>query len=291
MRHSRITPFVVLAAAIACNFPLPATPTPEPPPADSPAPKTPSPTLTLGPTATFTYRPPDVPFTIDCSALPDSRQADCDSFLATTRDVVYPIERDLTGGWLSACYKEVHYVILPTDPAEGAGGISAGNLITYNQRYSVDLKYKYDTHEILHTISSCTGALDLHAFHGMVMDAVYDRLGVHEVGYYEERQAENLTLILDDLLGEVKGAAGNERNNLCLGILMRKMTIAYFDLGEAAIHPLYWSTIDVPKKLPVSALATAVWGGNAPRVANLMKTLWKDYHYDFGVPECALTAE
>jgi hypothetical protein len=190
------------------------------------------------PIPTPTLPPSDLPFTIDCSALPGSRLADCATFLAATRDIVYPIERELTGASLAKCYKELHYTILPTDPGPHAGGYSAGARITYNQKYSIDLVHRYDVHEILHSISGCAKALDIHAFHGMIMNAVYDRLGVHAAGYFESRSASNLNAGLEDLQTKAKTAGGAELANLCIGILSRKMTIAYFDLGAGAITPL-----------------------------------------------------
>jgi hypothetical protein len=252
-------------------------------------PDTPTPTAVR--TATQTFLPADLPFTIDCSALPDSRRSDCDAFLAATRDRVYPLEREWTGVNLSDCYAGLHYVILPTDPVPGAGGISAGDVITYNQRYSIDLAHRYDTHELLHSISTCARALDQHVFHGMIQNAVYARLSVYDPGYYEARDSENLTVNLEFLLGEAKTASGAELSGLCTGILARKMTIAYFDLGESAIRPLYRSTIEPLQNLtPPGAKMTEVWGGLAPRVDALLEKLRQAYSYDLGVPECGLTA-
>ena len=294
MRRKSVLLLALLAAAFACNLPAPAAPESASPPTVSPARKTATVTPTLEPTAagtaTNTFPPSDVAFAIDCTALPAQRLADCESFLAVTRDVVYPIERELTGASLSQCWKEFRYVILPDDPRPGAGGISAGDVITYNQLYSIDLRYPYDTHEILHSLSTCAGALDLHAFHGMVMNAVYERLGVYAPGYYENASAENLTVILEDQLQKVKTVGGAERNATCVGILMRKVTLAYFDLGEGAIRPLYRSTIEPLQNLtPPTALQTEIWGSLAPRIDALMEKFMQEYKYDLGVPECGLT--
>jgi hypothetical protein len=244
-------------------------------------------TATVLPTATVTYPPSDLPFTIDCSALPATRQADCDSFLAATRDLVYPIERELTGVNLSQCYKEIRYIILPDDPRPGAGGISAGDVITYNQRYSIDLKYRYDAHEILHSLSTCAHALDIHAFHGMIQNAVYERFGVHAPGYFEEQTSENLTVVLENLEAEAKKATGNELTNLCMGILQRRMTLAYFDLGEEAIRTLYQSTIPPVKNItPPDGPQTAIWGGYAPQVDALVETFDTKFKYRLGLDSC-----
>jgi len=258
------------------------TPTLPPTPTETSAP-------TPTPTAASTLAPSDLPFTIDCSALAESSKANCGTFLAATRDVVYPIERELTGVSLSKCYGEIHYTILPTDPGPAAGGYSSGATITYNQRYSVDLPHRYDVHEILHSISTCAKALDAHIFHGMIMNAVYDRLGVHDAGYFESRSAGNLNAGLKDLQAQAGKASGTDLANLCVGILSRKMTIAYFDLGASAITPLYRSTIPPLKnaKSPDAGLA-AVWGGYAQQVEALLESLQRDFGYALSVPECRL---
>jgi hypothetical protein len=242
---------------------------------------TPSPTIALPPS--------DLPFTIDCSALPASRGADCDAFLATTRDVVYPIERELTGVSLSTCFKQIHYVILPTDPGSEAGGLSFGDTIQLNKAYSIDLSHPYDVHELLHSISTCANALDNHVFHGMIMNAVYDRLGVHDAGFFEDRSSADLNVALTNLLSQAKKASGAELTGLCIGILPRKMTLAYFDLGASAITSLYRSTIlPVKNDTPPSAELTQVWGGYAPQFEALRETLQRDFTYALDVPECGL---
>jgi hypothetical protein len=311
----KIIPFLSLIwIAIACNLPgqavvAPSRPTDTRTPAAStilssresqtPTPATVRtathtipPALTTIRTATDTFLPSDLPFTIDCSALPASRRADCDAFLAATRDRSYPMERELTGVNLSQCYKEIHYIILPTDPQPNAGGISAGDVITYNQRYSIDLTYPYDTHEILHSISSCAGALDLHIFHGMILNAVYNRFRVYEPGYFEDRTSENLNIILEFLLNDVKTAGGAELANMCIGILSRKMTIAYFDLGEKAVTRLYRSTIKPLKNLaPPNAKMVEVWGGYAQQVEALLERIDQEYKYRLDIPECGFLVD
>ena len=244
---------------------------------------------TASPTLSSTLPPSDLPFTIDCSALPASRAADCQSFIATTRDVVYPIERAMTGVSLSQCYKEIHYTILPTDPGKEAGGYSTGPTITYNQKYSIDLAHRYDVHEILHSISTCAHALDAHIFHGMIMNAVFDRLGVHDAGYFVDRSAPDLNVTLENLLTQAKTSSGTGLIDLCIGILSRKMTIAYFDLSASAITALYRSTIPPLKNAtPPDAKLTGVWAGYAPQVEALREALQRDFTYALGAPECGL---
>lgn len=292
---------ILILAAVACNSPVPSAAAPSDsasrgtsgtslnPSAQQTLSQRPARTATTSPSLTNTLPPSDLPFTIDCSALPESRTADCQAFLATTRDVVYPIERALTGVNLSHCYKEIHYIILPTDPGPNAGGLTSGGTITYNEKYSIDLPHRYDVHEILHAISGCAGALDNHAFHGMIMNAVFDRLGVHDAGFFEDRSAPDLNVVLENNEAQAKKATGAELTGLCIGILQRKMTIAYFDLGAGAITSLYRSTIPPLKNAtsPDAKLA-AVWGGYAPQVEALRETLQRDFTYALNAPECGL---
>lgn len=279
---------IFILMTIACNLPgaaAPATATLSPSPTLSRViPPTYTPEI---PTQTSTQAPPsDLPFTIDCSALSASRQVDCDSFITATRDQVYPIFREVTGVSLSKCYKELHYIILPTDPAPGAGGLSGGDTITYNQRYSIDLRHRYDVHEILHSISACTRALDMHVLHGLVMNYVYDRLGVHDLGYFDPRSSENLNAGLELNLEKVKTASGQELIGHCQGLLARKTTIAFFDLGPQAVAPLYQSTINPSESIIPNASLVTVWGTYARQIEALLETLEQDYKYSIDVPEC-----
>ena len=243
-------------------------------------------TWTETPTPTPTALPADLPFSIDCSALP-SRKAECDAFINTTRDQVYPILRQVTGVSLSKCYQGMHYIILPTDPAPGAGGESGGDTIALNEKYSIDLSHPYDVHELLHSISSCARALDIHVFHGMIMNYTYDRLGVHDDGYFSDRKSQDLTIILDTQLKQVKTASGQDWKNLCIGILLRKTTIAYFDLGGQAIQTLYRSTIYPPKiSASPNPKLVSVWAGQAVQVQALLESLQQNYQYRLDVPEC-----
>jgi hypothetical protein len=241
-----------------------------------------SPTPITPPTAAFL--PADLPFTIDCSGLASSRQADCDSFIAATRDVVYPIMREITGVSLSTCYQELHYTILPNDPAEGAGGLASGNQITYNQLYSIDLIHRYDVHEILHSVSQCSGALDNHIFHGLIMNAVYARLGVRDLGYFQEKSAlvEENTAILE----QVNTATGDELANLCRAALSIHLTNAFFDLGAEAAGLLYRSTIHPQPVNAPSPQLVNVWGGCAAQVQALNETLLNKYKYPITLPAC-----
>jgi hypothetical protein len=306
MKNKVISIVVLILITFACNLPgqLPVTPSSIPPSqmpllsATSASTAISTPTATIAPTKTQqvilptptltpTTVPSDLPFTIDCSALSASRQADCDAFVAVTRDQVYPIYREVTGVSLSKCYKSIKYVILPKDPGAGAGGLSGGDTITYNQKYSIDLRHHYDVHEILHSISTCAKALDNHVFHGLVMNYVYDQLGVHDAGYFTDKTSQDLTTNLDFLLKKAKTASGADLKDACRGILMRKTTLLYFDLGAKSVQKLYQSTIK-PLKItaPPNPKLVSVWGKDAEQVEALLETLKQDYQYNLDVPEC-----
>jgi hypothetical protein len=277
-----LSSFVLITLMIACNMPgsMPA--------ADAtPMFATEAPTVAAPPTVapTATLLPSDLAFTIDCSALEAARAADCETFLSTTRDKVYPILREVTGVSLSTCYDEIHYTITVDDPAAGAGGFADGANITFSQTYSVDLPEKYDVHELLHSASQCSGALDQHVLHGAVLNYVYARLGILTTGYFAQRV--DAVELNDFLLEAVKTSSGSVLADQCRGILGNQMTIAYFDLDESAVAPLYRVTID-PKPVTVpNATLVAIWGSeDAAKVQALLEALERDFNYPLDVAAC-----
>lgn len=310
MRNKLLLLLVFLLITVACNLPIQAvqTPSPDAPlirPTDTVTPipfvvirlsKTPSPTptihpsVTLSPTvasATPTHVPADIPFNIDCSALPENRKADCDTYITDTRDIVYPVLQDITGTTLASCYQSLTYIILPEAPGDGAGGLCYGDTIKFDQKYSIDLDRRYDVHEIIHSFNLCNKALDSHVLHGMVTDAVYDRIGVTDTRYYIEETDQNITTNLDMLIEQSKTATGPELVDICRGILQRKMTRAYFDLGPEAVQPLYQATIKPVKNInPPSDLLFTMWNNQSPQVQALLETLQNQYNYTLNVPQC-----
>jgi hypothetical protein len=223
----------------------------------------------------------DLPFKIDCSELDSARQSICKSYIAKTRDEIYPHLREITSTSLSSCYDAVYYKIISGGPRAGAGGITSRNRITYDQRYSVDLDPPYDVHELLHSISQCNGALDEHVFHGAILNAVYVRLG-RKPFYKKESSSENM----NRLIKAVETSGGPDLHNKCRAILSEQMTILYFDLGEEAIQKLYRSTISPhPASQPNKQLVN-VWGPSATRVQALLEILKREYKYNFSVPGC-----
>ena len=223
----------------------------------------------------------DLPFKIDCTELDAERQAICKSYLATTRDEVYPHLRDLTGTSLSSCYDFIFYKIIPGNPRPGAGGVTSRNRITYNQLYSVDLKPPYDVHELLHSFSHCNGALDEHVFHGAMMSAVYVRMG-RKPPYSKESRSENQKRLIK--LAET--SQGAELHDRCRGILAEQMALVYFDNGEEAVIRLYRSTISPRPVSKPSQQLVKVWGPSAARVQALLEVLKREYKSSFSVPAC-----
>jgi hypothetical protein len=295
---------VIFIISLACNLPVsdspPASPSQpgqagstavQPPPATLPpaAAPTQQPTQvypTQEPTPTFP--PADVTFTINCTALDPSFKPACDAYIAATRDRSYPLLRQITGVSLSDCYQNINYTILPDDPGKGAGGFSNGPEITYNKTYSIELIHQYDTHELLHSISTCSGALDEHVFHGIIPNAVYARLGVFDAGYFTS--SSNLKELNTYLLEKIKTASGEERNDMCRGIFNNELTLAYFqfdkDKAPAAINALYRATINPQPATPPNAVLTSIWNGHAAQVQVLLETLEQQYKVPINVPEC-----
>lgn len=274
-----ISVLVLLFLALACNAPAVA-PQAAPSVTDTPVPTS----TAIPPTPTATLAPPDLPFTIDCSVLDPSRQPDCDAFIQTTRDQVYGIMREITGVSLSACYSEVHYTILPGDPTSEAGGLSGGSQITYSQTYSINLPHKYDVHELLHSFSACSVALDDHLFHGLILDAVYARMGVFDSGYFT--QASDPVEQNQMLMEQINQASGDELRSACHAALSIHLTNAYFVLGEGAIQALYRSTINPQPVNSPNEKLTSIWTTAAQQIQALLETLRNNFKDPLNIPAC-----
>lgn len=288
-REVLVVILIVLVLTFACN--LPGNAPQESTLAVTEAPATEAPIEATVPVITEavalptnTALPPDIEFKIDCSALDASEQARCDTFIAQTRDLVYPIYRELTGTSLSACYQDVTYTILPGDSvAAGAGGLTNGNQIQYAAKYSVDLPHKYDTHELLHTFAACNHALDSHIFHGILMNAAYSRLGVSEPGYFISR--ENPADLNSVLVEMVKTSTGNDLADQCRGILANHLILGYFDLGEAPLIEMYKATMNPTPATPPNKTIMDIWGAAASQVEVVLEGL-DALKYPLDVPNC-----
>ncbi len=121
----------------------------------------------------FLYSNSDLPFVVDCSQLTPSQQSKCSSFLNYTRDVNYPLLREITGTNLSSCYKQITYQFISGNRGHGVASKS-GNI-----QFSEDfLSTGGDVHELFHVINYCNGALDLHLFHEAAQEQIFLRIHV-----------------------------------------------------------------------------------------------------------------
>ena len=296
---------ILLLLASACNLPRGATPPsgattdqtvrPASPLRSMPTiPATPTMVTTtpLLPTATITATsiPPDLPFVIDCSTLAADRQPACDAYLAYTRDKVYPILRDVTGISLSKCYSKITYTIVPHLDNGELGGNSGGAEITYAAEVSIESSIPFDVHELIHSISNCSGALDAHVFHKLLMNYVYDQLNDPRSGAYVVLNEYQTTNFQRQLLNDVKTATGPDLWNKCDGILANQVEMTYFQKGDKdSIQRLYRSTIP-PLNLDKQPNATliSIWDDVplARQVEAVLEMLKKDYNDSINAPNC-----
>jgi hypothetical protein len=246
--------------------------------------------LLPSPTVTATFIPADLPFVIDCSALVVDRQSACDAYLAYTRDKVYPILREVTGISLSKCYSKITYTIVPHLANGELGGLSGGADITYAEEVSIDAPIPFDIHEMIHSISKCSGALDFHVFHVLLMNYVYDQLKDPRSGAYVVNNEYQTTFFQRQLLYEVVTATGPDLWNKCDGILSNQVEMTYFQKGDmASIQRLYRSTIP-PLHLDKQPNATllSIWDDTkvASQVEAVLEMLKKDYNDSINAPKC-----
>ena len=200
----------------------------------------------------------------------------CDSFAVNTRDRVYPVLRDITGVSLGKSYREVRYKI---KPAGTMGGLASGNQITLDQRYSVDIAPPHDSHELIHVVNGCTGALrgeGDHLWHGAMMHAVDVRLGWKP----NTTRAETLEWYHTHL-EKLETCSRSELAALCGYLLGDQVTLLYFDHGEEALKRLYRSTIDPRPVSKPSRRLVAIWGESANQVQALLETMKREYGFTF----------
>ena len=296
---------ILLLLATACNLPGGAIPasgaaahqtvkpaTPLPSTYTLPATQTMVSATPLAPTATITATsvPPDLPFVIDCSALAADRQPACDAYLAYTRDKVYPILRDVTGVSLSKCYKKITYTIVPHLENGELGGLSGGADITYAAEVSIESSIPFDVHELIHSISKCSGALDFHVFHKLLMNYVYDQLNDPRSGAYVVQNESQTTNFQRQLLNDVKTATGQDLDLKCFGILANQVEMTYFQKGDkASIQRLYRSSIP-PLHLDKQPNATLISIYDdvpvARQVEAVLEMLKKEYNDSINAPTC-----
>ena len=230
----------------------------------------------------------DLPFYIDCSQLDPGKQALCDTYIANTRDKVYPMlkafgDASLVGCPVGNCCKAIYYTIKPNN--QFPGGLSMGNRITYGEGASgLDSPDKYDVHELFHTYSYCTCALDEHVFHGPVQHMVFTRLGRYLAGNQDTAE-DRATAVKwkDNYLEWMTSMNGADLDVGCKMILGFEITVAYFDLGEDAIQRLYRLSMEKPNPAsPPKQKLVEIWGReNAGKVRVILEALKKDYNYSF----------
>lgn len=245
--------------------------------------KSDAPLATVEPTQAF-LPSVDVVFTADCSQIDPARQPECDEFISQTSTLVYPRLVQLTGVTLANCYKEITYTIIPNDSTALAGGYTTQNAITYMEAYSVDSVIPYDVHELIHSFSWCSGALDFHIFHAALMNAVYNQLGASQFSQYpsEEGTREELA----NLRSIIAAMPVDEtRFDYCTGALADWVTIAHFQAGDATLPLMYQSTINAAPLNPPSELAAIIWRATAPGAQALAETIVQQLG-SIELPEC-----
>ncbi len=244
------------------------------------------PTTALTPPATK-FAPADLPFYIDCSALDPSKKPACDLFIANTRDLIYPLLRELTGTSLSRCYDAVYYTIVRDEQLSEWMGQADKNRILYSQRATIDAAPAplYDAHELLHTFAFCNGALDQHIFHG----AIEGHVDLTLTGQHWQNPGRDLvanwleTKLLPDLRNIQEPG---RRVEPCKRIFGDLVTILYYDSGIESIMRLYRATINPgPQYAPNETLYT-LYGprGNVYQV--LVSGFEQGLRYSIDVPDC-----
>ncbi|MDI6770349.1 MAG: hypothetical protein QMD04_11845 [Anaerolineales bacterium] len=239
----------------------------------------------------------DLPFHIDCTALDPARQPDCDAYLAATRDRVYPLMRELTGTSLSSCYDGVYYTIVTDEQLSEYQGEADENHITWALRGSLDAAPAplYDPHELLHTTTFCSGALDQHIFHGAFERYINLTLAGSEWNPGRDLVATWLeTKLLPGLqtAGDATpapGAGGHASVDACMEIYGDLVTILYYDSGIETVKGLYRATINPGPEYDPNARLLALFGPSVGRqfqaVVNALK---QNPKYPLEVPECGL---
>lgn len=311
---------LLLLATLACNLPLAPTQTARAVPSSVTA----APLNPFAQDAPPTQNPPfavnhaavnvpaslalslaDLPFQVDCSALDPSRQPECDTYLANTRTIVYPFYRQLTGDSLSDCYDAVYYRIVPDEALTDRQGEASDNHITYNLRSTLDLNSAplYDSHEILHVIGFCNGALDHHVFHG-ALEAHVDLTLTgarwqspdrdHIVQWLETELIPGLAQL--DSEGIVtatpapnQGTGGADLFDACNEIFNRFVNVLYYDAGIETIQRVYRDTINPAPEIAPNPTLARIYGDTLGRqfqvVVNALK---QNPAHQTRVPQCGI---
>lgn len=252
------------------------------------------------PLSAFTESPPlagtanlpsaDILFSADCSALP-SRQAECDAYVNRTRALAYPNLRDLTGISLANCFPKITYTITPGEKLEGDmfAGYSNYDKINYGEYGSLDGgpgNEPYDVHELIHSFDLCSGAYSGsgHLLMGMMMNAVYGRLGVTNPPYFQ-RQSD----VLQDYQNRVAESPApvfSDIYSICEGLVQDRAILAYFNYGDPAVRRIYQSAIARKPQSQLNPVFANVFGGDAPSMLAIVEALQKEFGAPMNVPAC-----
>ncbi|MBM3129357.1 MAG: hypothetical protein FJ009_12125 [Chloroflexi bacterium] len=286
-----------------------ATPTPTPaqipgaappPSPTSPVPTAPSPwRIPTNPTTAIRkpatpFAPADLPFHIDCSALDPSRKAECDRYIANTRDLVYPLLREITGTSLSSCYDAVYYKIVPDEQLTTHRAQAQQNRILSSLRETLNAAPAplYDSHEILHTISMfCINALDNHVFHG----AIESHIDLTLTGLQWQNPGRELIAnwLEKKLIPDIKKNPTPQPtpgviavDHPCAKIFGDLVTILYYDSGIEAIKRLYRATIKRDPTVVPNAKLSGLFGANAWQYQMVVNALKQNTKHSVTVPEC-----
>jgi hypothetical protein len=271
-----------------------------PPSPTSPVPTAPSPwRIPTNPTTAIRkpatpFAPADLPFHIDCSALDPSRKAECDLYIANTRDLVYPLLREITGTSLSSCYDAVYYKIVPDEQLTTHRAQAQQNRILSSLRETLNAAPAplYDSHEILHTISMfCNNALDNHVFHG----AIESHIDLTLTGLQWQNPGRELIAnwLEKKLIPDIKKNPTPQPtpgviavDHPCAKIFGDLVTILYYDSGIEAIKRLYRATIKPDPSIVPNATLSTHFGAKAWQYQLVVHALKQNPKNSLRVPEC-----
>lgn len=206
------------------------------------------------PQKTFKYAESDIPFAADCSQMDESGQERCERFVEYTEKVFYPILRELTGGSLSSCYERITYQFISGHRGHGVASRS-GN-IQFGEDF---LNQDGDFHELFHVINYCSGALDIHLFHGAVEGLVGERVYERPVTSSEEAlQGDLLKMesIMPGIREQIEENPASDYYNLfyksaeCSQVLQSLMFILIDQKGKEYVLGLYKEMAQLEVSIP-----------------------------------------
>jgi hypothetical protein len=242
------------------------------------------------PLAGVTNLPPaDILFVADCSALPN-RQPECDAYVNQTRELAYRNLRDLTGISLANCFPKITYTIVPGDVAEGRFvGYSNYDQIRFGENGSLDWgpgNKPYDVHELVHSFDSCSGAYSGggHLLMGMMVNAVYERLGVMEMPYFFQ-----LSDVLSDYqsrITESQSPQFSDIYSICEGLVGDRAILAYFQFGDPAVRKIYQSAIARQPRSQPNPIFANIFGNDTISMLAIVEALEEEFGTPMNVPAC-----